>query len=187
VKPTLLVTLSMLICGCAFNRPDHFYVLDAGNSKSLAARTAFTTQLTLLITLPVLVDRNELVLMQRDGVKILEHERWAAPLADQVTGVLGQDIEARREDVIMASRHMAQPQIRNVTLAVDVVQLYLQQGVGVRLEARWRLTGASAGAVAQGRETFTAPVADANYASFARAIDECLGLLADKLVADLPD
>jgi uncharacterized lipoprotein YmbA len=186
VKTACLFALAVTLCGCALNRPDHFYVLDSGSSRTLDARTTFASQVTLRVTLPDLVDRNEMVLVDPDGVEILEHERWAAPLVDQVAGVLGQDIETRREDVIMASRHIAQPGAPSTIIAVEVVQLYLQKGAGVRLEARWRLQGPEAGKVSQGRETFTAPVADTNYASFTRAIDDCLGLLADKLVADLP-
>jgi uncharacterized lipoprotein YmbA len=187
VKATLLFALAVSICGCALNRPDHFHVLDSGSSRTLDARTTFSTQIALRVTLPDLVDRSEMVLVDAEGVQILEHERWAAPLVDQVTSVLGQDIEARREDVIMASRRIARPEAPIATIAVDIVQLYLQKGAGVRLEARWRLQGAKDGTVSQGRETFTAPVADANYAGFARAIDACLALLADKLVAGLPD
>jgi len=187
VKTAFLIALAVSICGCAFNRPDHFYVLDSASARTLEPRTTFATQVALRVALPSLVDRNEMVLVDADGVEILEHERWAAPLVDQVAGVLGRDIESRRENVIVGSRHIAQPDARNASIAVDVVQLKLQKGAGVLLEARWRLQVGGDGKFYQGRETFTAPVADANYGSFVRAIDVCLGLLADRLAADLPD
>jgi uncharacterized lipoprotein YmbA len=175
----------MLICGCALNRPDHFYVLGAGNPRTLDPRTTFATQVTLRVTLPVLVDRSEMVFANPDGVQILEHERWAAPLGDQVTSVLGQDIEARREDLLVVPRPIAQAGLPNTIISVEVAQLYLRKGSGVRLEARWRLEDGRTGKVTQGRETFTAPAADAGYLSLARSIDACLGLLADALVAEL--
>jgi uncharacterized protein len=186
VKLCCLLICAALVSGCALNRPDHFYVLDSGNPRILDPRSTFATQVTLRVTLPVLVDRSELVLLNPGGVRILEHERWAAPLGDQITTVLGQDLEARREDVILASRRVAEPSLPNASLSVDVVQLYLQQGSGVRLEARWRLEDGRDGKVSQGRETFTAPAADANYLSLVRSFDACVGLLADRLVADLP-
>jgi uncharacterized protein len=182
--PWLLVGMT-LVSGCVLNRPDHFYVLDSGNPRVLDPRSTFSTQVTLRVTLPVLVDRSELVLLDPSGVRILEHERWAAPLGDQITGVLGQDIEARREDVILASRRVAEPSLPNATLSVDVVQLYLRQGSGVRLEARWRLEDGRDGKVSQGRETFTAPAAGANYLSLVSSFNACIGLLADRLIADL--
>jgi uncharacterized lipoprotein YmbA len=182
--PWLLAGLT-LISGCALNRPDHFYVLDSGNSRTLDPRTTFATQVALRVTLPILVDRSEMVLLNPAGVQILEHERWAAPLGEQIISVLGQDIEARREDVILASRRIAEPGLPNATISVDVVQLALRKSSGVRLEARWRLQDGRDGKVSQGRETFMAPAADANMPSLVRSINVCLGLLADRLVADL--
>jgi len=187
MKMTCLLGLLALLSGCALNRPDHFYVLDSADRKALEPRTAFAAQFTLHVTLPVLVDRSEMVVMKRDGgVHILEHERWAAPLSDQVTTVLGEDIEARREDVILSTRRIAPPGVPNSTITVDVVQLYLRQGSEVSLEARWRLEDERDGRISQGRETFTAPATDADFLSMTHSINACLNMLADRLVAVLP-
>ncbi len=186
MKGPYLLGFLALLSGCALNRPDHFYVLGSEDGKTLDPRTAFAAQVMLRVTLPVLVDRSEMVLMTPDGVRILEHERWAAPLGDQVAAVLGQDIETRREDVIMTSRRSTEPTVSNATVSVEVVQLSLRQGAGVRLEARWRLEDGRDGKISQGRETFAAPAADGTILSLTRSIDTCLGKLADRLVADLP-
>ena len=183
---TFLLAALALLGGCALNRPDHFYALDSGHPRTLDPRSAFAAQVTLRISLPSLVDRSEMVLVNPDGVQILEHERWAAPLGEQFTTVLGQDIEERREDVILSSRRIGQPGMRSVTIGIDVVQLTMQRSTGVRLEARWRLEYGRDEKVSQGRETFMAPSADASFISLARAVDACLGLLADRLVADIP-
>jgi uncharacterized protein len=187
VKLPCLFAALALISGCALNRPDHFHMLDSANPRTLDARTTFATQVTLRVSLPIFVDRSELVLLNSGGVQILEHERWAAPLGDQIVSVLGQDIEARRENVIVASRRVADPASPNASLSVDVVQLALRRGSGVRLEARWQLQDGRGGKVSQGRQTFTAPAADASTQSLVRSLDACLGLLADRVVADLPD
>jgi len=186
VKMPCLFGFVILLGGCALSRPDHFYVLDCEGQKTPDARTEFAAEVTLRVTVPPLVDRNEMVMMGGDGVRILEHERWAAPLSDQVAAVLGQDIEARREDVIMASRRIAKPALPNTTISVDVVRLELRQGSGVQLEARWRLENGQDGKLSQGRETFTAASADGSILGITHAIDTCLGLLADRLIAGLP-
>ncbi len=184
--------LSLLICaalasGCALDRPDHFYVLDAGQPKELPARSAFAMQVILRVSLPTLVDRSAMVLANPNGVTILEHERWAAPLAEQFTSVLGQDIEARRQDVILASRTIAQPGVRTTSMAIDVVQLALQKGAEVRLEVRWRLQRGENEKVTQGRETFLSPASDGSLEGLARSLSDCIGMLADRLVAQLAD
>jgi uncharacterized lipoprotein YmbA len=173
--------------GCVLARPDHFYVLDSGHPEGLAARSAFAMQVNLRVSLPVLVDRSELVLVNSNGVKILEHERWAAPLAEQFTSVLGQDIETRREDVILASRSIGQPGVRTVAIAIDVVQLSLQKGAQVRLQVRWRLQRGESAEVTQGRESFVTPASDGSFDGLAQSLSACIGLLADRLVAELPD
>ena len=184
--------MSLLICaalasGCALNRPDHFYVLDTGHPKELAARGAFAMQVNLRVSLPTLVDRSAMVLANPSGVTILEHERWAAPLAEQFTSLLGQDIEARRQDVILASRGIAQPGVPTVFIAIDVVQLSLQKGAEARLEVRWRLQRGENEKVAQARETFVAPAADGSIEGLVRSLGDCIGVLADRLVAQFPD
>ena len=183
---SLLVFVCALAGGCALNRPDHFYVLDSEHAKVLEPRSAFRLQVSLRVSLPTLVDRSEMVLVNPDGVRIFEHERWAAPLAEQFAGVLGQDIEARREDVILASRSIAQPGTPTTSIAIDVVQLSLQKGTGARLEARWRLQVGDSEKIAQGRETFVAPASDASFDGLAQSLSACIGLLADRLVAELP-
>jgi uncharacterized lipoprotein YmbA len=181
-----------LLGGCVLNRPDHFHVLDSGHPGDEVAQSAFAMQVILRVSLPTLVDRSEMVLTNPNGVAILEHERWAAPLTDQFTRVLGQDIEARREDIILASRTIAQPGAHTASIAVDVVELSLQKGTEVRMEIRWRLQRGESERgesekVTQGRQTFVSPAPDGSFDGLTRSLSACIGLLADRLVAQLSD
>ena len=179
-----LASCGLLLSGCLSSHPDHFYALGSGRAEQLPARSDFVMQVNLRVSLPVMVDRSEMVLSSPGGVTILEHERWAAPLSDQFRSVLGQDIEARRQGVIVTSRGTAQPDNPMTQISVDVVQLSLQKTAGTKLEIRWRLQRGSD--VAQGRETFTASAADGSYAGLVRSLDACIGSLADRLAAQLP-
>jgi uncharacterized protein len=170
--------------GCALSRPDHFYALNAGGTEGLQARSAFSMQVSVRVSLPIMVDRSEMVLSHAGGVSILEHERWAAPLSEQFSSVLGQDIEARRQDVIVTSRSIAQPDAPATTISVEVVQLSLLDRVGTRLEVRWRSQHGNE--VAQARETFVAPAAGQSYEGLVQSLNTCISALADRLVAQLP-
>ena len=108
MKIQWLMFCGMLAAGCVLNHPDHFYALSAGHSEQ-PPRASFAMQVNLRISLPIMVERSEMVLSNPDGATILEHERWAAPLPEQFSSILGQDIETRRQDVIIASRGVAQP------------------------------------------------------------------------------
>jgi uncharacterized lipoprotein YmbA len=173
-----------LLAGCAISRPDHFHALSSTAAARLEPRTNFSIQVNLRVSLPLMVDRSELVVSRPGGVSILEHERWAAPLADQFAGVLGQDIEARRQDVLVTSRAIAQPGAPAMSISVDVAQLALQEHVGSRMEVRWRTQRGSE--VVQSRETFVAPEGDSGYDGLVQSLNTCIGMLAERLSAQLP-
>jgi uncharacterized lipoprotein YmbA len=181
-----LAPLIMLLQGCVSRPPDHLYVLEAQPPGARDARTDFDRQVTLRVTLPSLVDRAQMVLTTSTGAAILEHERWAAPLTDLVTTTLGQDLERRRSDVVVVLRNADRSQVPLVAIAVDVVQLSVRLGEQASLEARWRVTDARTGNVVLGREAFVSPLRAGTYADVATAVSACVGLLADRLVQELP-
>src|SRR5258708_13545810 len=108
----------VLLTGCVTRQRDHFYVLDAQPAGGRESRSQFDRQITLRITVPSLVDRAEMGLASPGGVAVLDHERWAAPLADLVTPALARDIERRRNDVVVfwkTPHHARIPLLRTTT------------------------------------------------------------------------
>jgi uncharacterized lipoprotein YmbA len=175
-----------LLSACATSRPDHFYILSAQPQGASETRTTPATQVTLRVTLPSLVDRSEMILdTSADGVIVLEHERWAAPLADLVSQTLAQDLERRRNDILVADQsvHRASPAAINVT--VDVVQMTVRRGDRASVETHWRIFDPRTGLDTVGGEVFSAPLRQDGYAAVAQALSECLGLLADRLVPQM--
>jgi uncharacterized protein len=171
------------LCGCASLHSDRFYVLNAFPSAGAASQTAPSVLTTLHVTIPSMSDRNELVLRTNEGVKIMEHERWAAPLADQITLVLGQDLERRRNDLLIATSRVA-GEAAKIAIAVDIVDLQVRQGIEVNAEVRWRVKPLD-GNPTVGRDTFTCPARGGDYQALAAALSSCVGQLTDKLVGAL--
>lgn len=184
MKP-LLTALGCLalLCACASRRPDHFYILSAQPTGASEARTAPATQVALRVTLPSLVDRSELILnTTANGISVLEHERWAAPLADLVTQTLGRDLERRRSDLLVAPGRSG---TAAVTLTVDLVQVTVRKGERASIEAHWRIIDTRTGGDSVGSGVFSAPVAQDDYAAVPQALSDCLGLLADRLMEQM--
>jgi len=180
LSPSLCLT--GLLCACVTHQADHFYILDPQPPSARAARSAPLTQVTLRMALPSLVDRPEMVVnTSAEGIAILEHERWAAPLADLMTQTLARNIEQRRSDMLVAN----QGSDARVKIIIDVVQMTVLRGQRASIEAHWRIIGARAGTEAVGGEVFTAPLGEQDYAAVAQALSQCLGLLADRLVEQL--
>ncbi|MEP6549108.1 MAG: PqiC family protein [Gammaproteobacteria bacterium] len=179
--------LLLLLCACVSSRPDRFYVLSAQPPAAGATRSSPALQATLKATLPSLVDRAEMVLnTSADGVTVLEHERWAAPLADLVTQTLARDIERRRSDVLVGSyglSHSIEPAIK---ISVDIVQVWMRRGERASIETHWRILDTRSGKQVTGGDIFSAALGQEGYDAVAQVFSECLGLLADRLADQMP-
>jgi uncharacterized lipoprotein YmbA len=187
--------LLCLLCACATVHPDHYYILSSQPQGPLETRTAPASQVTLRVSLPSLVDRPEMVLnTSADAVTVLEHERWAAPLADLVAQTLAQDIERRRADLLVTS--LSHPGQARLKVSVDIVQVSVRRGGQASIDAHWRILDArtageavgseAVGGEAVGGDVFNAPLADDSYGAIARALSDCLAALAERLVSQLP-
>jgi uncharacterized lipoprotein YmbA len=179
---TTILCLTGLLCACVGHQPDHFYILSAQPQGASAARTAPLTQVALKVVLPSLVDRPEMILnTSADGIVVLEHERWAAPLADLLTQALARDLEQRRTDLLIAN-HGNDARIK---ILIDIVQVTIRRGQRAGIEAHWRIIGAHPGAETVGGDVFSAPLGEQDYAAVPRALSDCVALLADRLAEQL--
>jgi uncharacterized lipoprotein YmbA len=182
----LLVCILALAGGCASRQRDHFYVLDAQPAGSNDSRTQFDRRIALSVTVPSLVDRAEMVLTTSGGVVVLDHERWAAPLADLVTSTLGRDIERRRSDAVVLPRGPDQAGIPLVKIAVEIDQVTARLGDQAAIETHWRVTDTRTGKVTIGRDAFVSSQRPQSYSDVAAALSTCIGLLAERLVREIP-
>jgi uncharacterized protein len=171
------------LCACVSRQRDHFYVLESQPAGPTTSRTQFDRQVTLQVTVPSLVDRNEMVLATPGGVAVLDHERWAAPLADLVTATLGQDIERRRNDVVVLPRSADHTGIPLIRIRVEVDRVSAQLGQPLTIETHWRVT--RDGKETVGRDTFVSPQQPQDYSGVAAALSACIALLADRLTAQI--
>ena len=171
---------SVALAGCAAPA-DHFYALNTLPEGARAAAVP-TIHVRLQVTIPSVVDRNEMVLnTSRNDIVILDHERWAAPLADQVSQTLARDIEGRRIDVLVGDRGFDRVSSPQVTLKVDIVRMSAERGGRATIEAHWRMVEPSAGVDELGSGSFEAIVAGDGYSAVARAYSQTLSDLAERL------
>jgi uncharacterized lipoprotein YmbA len=182
----LLVCVLILGSGCVARQRDHFYVLDARPAGARESRAQFDRQVTLRVTVPSLVDRSEMVLATMSGVAVLDHERWAAPLADLVTAALSQDIERRRGDVVVLPRSADQAGIPLTRIVLEIDQVTARLGDQVSIETHWRVTDAKTGKVSIGRDVLSGSQRPQTYTDIASALSDCIALLADRLVQEIP-
>jgi uncharacterized protein len=177
----------VLLSACVTRRADHFYILNVQPQGSSEARASPALQATLKVTLPSLVDRPQMILnTSAESVVVLEHERWAAPLADLVTQTLAQDIERRRRDVLFAGQSVNHSGVSVVKISVDLMQITVRRGERASVDAHWRILDARAGKDVVGGDVFSAPLGQDDYAAVAQALSSCVGLIADRLAGQIP-
>jgi uncharacterized protein len=187
VKPLLAATGTLILLSACASHPDHFYVLSTQPAGAGQPRTSPVAPAALKVTLPFVVDRLEMVLnTSANDVIVQEHERWAAPLSDLVTQTLARDLERRRSDLLVADSSAGRPGGSVLKINVDVVQLTVHKDRQASIEAHWRILDPHTGNEAVGGAVFTAPLGQNDYAAVAQALSQCLGQLADRLVAALP-
>jgi uncharacterized lipoprotein YmbA len=179
------VWATLLVAACASN-PDHFYTLNTLPDTERGPLTSPSVHVVLDVTVPSLVDRAEMVITtSRNAILVLDHERWAVGLADQVSQTLARDIEKRRSDILIGDRGFDQAASPPVTMKVDVVRMSAQQGGRASIEAQWRVVDASAGVDEIGNGSFDVPLSGEGYASVAQAYSQALSSLADRLAANV--
>jgi hypothetical protein len=186
MKSLKLALSVLLLASCVTRQPDHFYVLDPQPAAIGTSRSQFDRQVTLRVTIPSLVDRAEMIIETSGGVSVMDHERWAAPLADMISGALSQDIERRRGDVVVLPKSADKAGIPLFRIAVEIDQLTARLGDHLSIGTHWRVTDARSGKEILGRDTFVSPQQPQSYAEVAAAFSACIALLADRLAGEIP-
>ena len=186
MKAPALILGALVVSGCAASHVDHFYVIETAPGSARESTAAFTRQVTLRVSVPSLVDRSAMVISTPDGVAVLEHQRWAAPLSDLITSALARDIERQRGDVVVLPHHLDKAGVPVTAIAIDVDEVRARLGDQVSIEAHWRITDAASGQVSLGRDVFVSPVHSQSYGAVAEGASAALGLLADRLIKEIP-
>jgi uncharacterized protein len=186
IRYILSAAFAALIVSCA-GQADHFYALSTLPNGVRPPATAFATHVILTVSVPSVVDRRQMVInTSGDGVLILEHERWAAPMSQLVSETLARDLEQRRADVLVGDRGFDQSAAQTVKIRVDVVQMSARKDGLAILEAHWRIVDAAAKTDEIGGEVFTAPLGGEGYAAVAQGFSACLSSLAERVAEKLP-
>jgi uncharacterized lipoprotein YmbA len=186
MKSLKVILCVLLLAGCVTRQRDHFFVLNPVPAAIATPRSQFDRQVTLRVTIPSMVDRAEMLIAVDGGVSVMDHERWAAPLADMVLGALSQDLERRRSDVVVLPRSADKAGIPLFRIAVEIDQVTARLADQVSIETHWRVTDVRTGKEALSRDTFVSPQQVHSYADIAAALSACIALLADRLAAEIP-
>jgi uncharacterized lipoprotein YmbA len=188
VKGRLLLALAWLVSvgiGCT-SAPVHYYTLTPPPDETLPeSDTTFLIDVRVVHTPPQL---NRAELMVRTGateVTLLENERWASPVDDEIKDAVR--LELRRRLGRMIRLH---PELTKLTLDIDVRHLEAEFGRYALLDASWSATLSTAGPTSRGTQATTCTFrADekihTGYAEIVEGYQREIAALAEAIVTGL--
>jgi uncharacterized lipoprotein YmbA len=177
-----LVSVSV---GCT-SAPVRYYTLTPPPAKALSASQATLAIDVRVVRLPPQLNRSEL--MVRTGpteVTILENERWASPVNDEIKDALRLELQRR-----LGSMAGLRPASAKLTLDIDVQHLDAELGRYARLEASWSATLSATGQRSTGARAITCKFRSdekvrAGYAGMVEGYQREIAALADAIAAVL--
>ncbi|HET8723664.1 MAG TPA: PqiC family protein [Anaeromyxobacteraceae bacterium] len=178
------VLLAGGLAGCLSPRPDtsRYFTLPATGTATAAGAPVPLVGLG-PVTLPAYLDRNELATrVSPEQVGYSGSDRWAAPLAGQVAGLLAEELRTRVPATDVVQWPWPLSPVPDVAVAVDFLRLDADAAGGATLHARWTVT-ARGRAPRQGEtridEPGTAGDARSSVAAMGKALSSLAGQLAD--------
>jgi len=170
-----MLLLALLVAGCAAPPADRFYTVSVGADEGGAHDgAAIRTIVVAPVTLPPLIDRPQLVL--RTGaheIVLLEHDRWAQPLADDLTRALVADLRHAVPGAAFISADAPQAGSAGQVLEVQIADLVCGPGPITALRASWILRERTHEVLSQGHVEKDVPAPggrDAIASAYAAAI-----------------
>ncbi len=193
----LVAALGALVVGCSTSKlPERFHTLVPADAAAVAvpadvAREASASASAtvgspvyvdvLPVSIPPQVDHAQWAVRQPDdSLLLLEQDRWAAPLQDELRGAIVARLTARWGAVDV--RGVAPPQSTVWRVRVDVQRFESLPGREARIEAAWSVLSTQRGAVALVcRSVLHEAVSQSSVAALADGHRRAVRRLADEI------
>jgi len=185
--PASLALAGALLGGCASLPPTRFHTLlpaDTAGAAFPASGSATDSPLYIElvpVTVPAQVDHQQWVVRATDdSLLMLEQERWAAPLRDELRSALADRLAARWRAT--GAHVAADPAAVVWRIRVDVDRFESMPGRGARLDSTWSVSSSQRGAsTLTCRGSIRESVTDANALALAAGHRRAVMRLADEI------
>lgn len=185
MRPLLAAAAAGLVlaAGCA-STPTRFYTLSA--LAEPAPSRPGTTQSVAVgpVQIPALVDRSQMVLsIDANQVQVDEFNRWAAPLADEITRVTVGNLTQLLGGADVWPSTAGAAATAAVKLRIDVVEFEARPGEAVLIDARWSVRRGDT--LRSGRSQLREPTRGSGVDALAAAYSRALARMAADIATDL--
>jgi uncharacterized lipoprotein YmbA len=134
------LALALALSACA-SSPVHYYTMLPPVAHEVAGRQPAPFLIDVLpVGVPAQIDQAALVVRQGDsGVTVLDSERWASPLGDEVRGALSSELAALLNTQDVAGLPTIQSSKPVVRVKVQIRRFDVWPGQRVQIAADWEL------------------------------------------------
>jgi len=139
------IAAGLVLAGCSTPAPERFHTLLTSDSFASAPAASAPIYVDIgPVSVPAQVDHAQWVLRQPDeSLLLLEQDRWAAPLADELRGALAARLASRWGAIDV--RGVAIPMAAIWRVRVDVQRFESIPGREARIESTWSLSSSQRG------------------------------------------
>jgi uncharacterized lipoprotein YmbA len=182
VSCALLCVLIGLVAACASSPPPKFYMLS--RTPAPGAPPSTLSVLVGPVTVPAVVDQPQIVVsMSPNQVTLDEFNRWASPLASNISRVVAENLV----DLLGTPRVSQFQQSLNVDadfrVAVEVQNFESTLGDAATFSAVWAVRRTRDGRTETGRTAVREPPSDKSYDALAAAHSRALSQMSQDIAA----
>ena len=182
-----IVLGALALAACSAVPPTHFHTLMPGEVVSRPGNSASAPAGAAVIVLepirvPVQVDQPQWVVrLADDSVAVLEQERWASPLPDELREALLEELIVRYG--MVDARTVPAPSAPPWRIAIDVRRFDSLPGREARIEGSWTITGGAGARAASRCEWLLREPAGPGMTALAEAHRRAVARLAGMIAA----
>jgi uncharacterized lipoprotein YmbA len=179
------ILLPLVLLAACSSAPTHFYQLDAKAPEAAVTHRPTLVKVT-SVSIPRLLDRDQIVRSTgSEQVELGTLDHWAAPLDALFQQSLTQDLVLRLPagSVIPANATAGAPVL---TIAVDVMKFEGDAAGHITLDAFWSAAVDPQKPITTHTEHIQLTANDATYAGLTDGMSQAVGVLADRIAAELP-
>jgi uncharacterized lipoprotein YmbA len=203
-QPRLLTCAGAMFLGACSSAPTHYHSLtpipqtirpSQGETGTIVCTSDATSPIspepigTVLLThlaVPVEADRMQLLLHQTPTrLSVYESERWAAPLADQISGILIDNLRNALPNLSITSDPLLIGTGTPLQLHVEIEELDALAGKEATVRARWKLSVADHAASQTGTCTARQPLRSTGIDELVLAWSRALADISSDLAASI--
>jgi uncharacterized protein len=175
-----LVAIAMLYtlaAGCASTPASRFYTLSAASEPPGSSSTL--SVVVGPVSVPAVVDRPQIVVsVGPNQVRLEEFNRWAAPLQNNIAGVVADNLVLMLGTPRITSSAQASSTDANYRAAIDVQIFQSVPGESALLDAVWSVRRTKDGQATTGRTKVRETVEDKGYDALAAAHSRAVARLS---------